>query len=202
MDLDTVGFVLSSLSSGRRTSHQIDVRIVTATNRDLEEAVKQGDFRQDLYYRLNVVSVTMPPLRDRREDIQLLASYFLSTYSKKCKRRIKGIFPEARSLMGGHDWPGNVRELQNAIERAVVLGSTKMLAAEDLPEALFETGDISSPPVTGYHNALKQAKRAIVIKAIDQAQGNYTEAAKRLGLHATNLHRLIRNLDLRAILKK
>jgi Nif-specific regulatory protein len=181
---------------------KVDVRIVTATNKDLEAAVSQGSFRQDLYYRLNVVSVTMPPLRDRREDIQLLASYFSLAYSKKCKRRIKGISPEARSLLRAHDWPGNVRELQNAIERAVVLGSTEMLEPEDLPEALFETGDLSTPPVAGYHDALKQAKRSIVIKAIAEAQGNYTEAAKQLGLHSTNLHRLIRNLDLRNILKK
>lgn len=181
---------------------KVDVRIVTATSKDLEEAVSQGSFRQDLYYRLNVVSVTMPPLRDRREDIQLLASYFSSAYSKKCKRRIKGISSEARSLLRAHDWPGNVRELQNALERAVVLGSTEMLVPEDLPEALFETGNISTPPVAGYHDALKKAKRSIVIKAIEEAQGNYTEAAKHLGLHATNLHRLIRNLDLRNILKK
>jgi Nif-specific regulatory protein len=181
---------------------KVDVRIVTATSKDLEEAVSQGSFRQDLYYRLNVVSVTMPPLRDRREDIQLLATYFSSAYSKKCKRRIKGISPEARSVLRAHDWPGNVRELQNALERAVVLGSTEMLVPEDLPEALFETGNISTPAVAGYHDALKKAKRSIVIKAIEEAQGNYTEAAKRLGLHATNLHRLIRNLDLRNILKK
>ena len=181
---------------------KVDVRIITATNQDLEEAVSRGAFREDLYYRLNVLSVTMPPLRDRRDDIQLLATYFSSAFSKECKRRIKGISPEARSLLGAYDWPGNVRELQNAIERAVVLGSTEMLMPEDLPETLFEKGDPGTLPVTGYHDALKQAKRSIVIKAIEEAQGNYTEAAKRLGLHATNLHRLIRNLDLKTFLKK
>jgi len=171
---------------------KVDVRIVAATNKNLEEAVRKGTFREDLYYRLNVLSVTMPPLRERREDIQLLASYFSSAYSKKCKRRINGISPEARALLRSYDWPGNVRELQNAIERAVVLGSAEMLAPEDLPEALFETGDVMTPPVTGYHDQLKKAKSSIVIKAIQEAQGNYTEAAKRLGLHPTNLHRLIR----------
>jgi len=181
---------------------KVDVRIITATNKNLEEAVSQGVFREDLYYRLNVLSVTMPPLRDRPDDIQLLASYFSSAFSKECKRRIKGISPEARSLLRAYDWPGNVRELQNAIERAVVLGSTEMLSPEDLPETLFEKGDPGTLPVTGYHDALKQAKRSIVIKAIDEAQGNYTAAAKQLGLHPTNLHRLIRNLDLRTILKK
>jgi transcriptional regulator with GAF, ATPase, and Fis domain len=181
---------------------KVDVRIITATNKNLEEAVSQGAFREDLYYRLNVLSVTMPPLRDRRDDIQLLASYFSSAFSKECKRRIKGISPEARALLRAYDWPGNVRELQNAIERAVVLGSTEMLMPEDLPESLSETGDPATPPLAGYHHALKQAKRSIVIKAIEEAQGNYTDAAKRLGLHATNLHRLIRNLDLKTILKK
>ena len=181
---------------------KVDVRIVTATNKDLEEGVKQGSFRQDLYYRLNVVSVTMPPLRDRRDDIQLLASHFSSAYSKKCKRRILGISPEARSLMRAYDWPGNVRELQNAIERAVVLGSTELLTPEDLPDALFETGNTRSLPATSYHDKLKEAKRLIVIKALEEAEGNYTQAAKRLGLHPTNLHRLIRNLDLKTAIEK
>jgi len=181
---------------------KVNVRIITATNKNLELAVNRGAFREDLYYRLNVLSVTMPPLRERREDIQLLASYFSSAYSKTCKRRIKGISPEARSILRAYDWPGNVRELQNAIERAVVLGSTEMLTPEDFPEAVSETGDPDSAPLAGYHDSLMRAKRSIVIKAIEEARGNYTEAAKRLGLHPTNLHRLVRNLDLRTTLKK
>ncbi|MDX6531949.1 MAG: hypothetical protein QOH41_4239 [Blastocatellia bacterium] len=181
---------------------KVDVRIVTATNKNLEEAVGRGDFRQDLYYRLNVVSVTMPPLRDRRDDIQLLASYFSSVFSKKCRRRIQGLSPEARAVLRAYDWPGNVRELENAIERALVLGSTEMIVPEDLPEAIFETGHPSDLPAGGYHEQLKKAKQSIVMKAIEAASGNYTEAAKGLGLHATNLHRLIRNLDLKTTLKK
>lgn len=187
---------------GSTRSIKVNVRIVAATNKELEEAVSNGSFRRDLYYRLNVVSITMPPLRNRRDDIQLLASYFASVYSKKCKRRIKGISAEARSLLRAYDWPGNVRELQNAIERAVVLGSTELLMPEDLPEALFETGDTGTLPVASYHDKLKEAKRLIVIKAIEEAQGNYTQAAKRLGLHPTNLHRLIRTLDLKAAIGK
>ena len=181
---------------------KVDVRIVTATNKNLEEAVARGDFRQDLYYRLNVVSVTMPPLRDRRDDIQLIASYFSSLFSKKCRRRIQGISPEARAILRAYDWPGNVRELENAIERALVLGSTEMIVPEDLPEAIFETRNAGALPAGGYHEELKKAKQSIVIKAIEAASGNYTEAAKRLGLHPTNLHRLIRNLDLKTTLKK
>ncbi len=181
---------------------KVDVRIIAATNKDLEEAVSNRSFRQDLYYRLNVVSVIMPSLKKRRDDIQLLASYFCSVYSKKCKRRIKGISSEARSLMREYDWPGNVRELQNAIERAVVLGSTELLMPEDLPEALFETGATRTAPLTNYHDKLREAKKLIVLKAIEEAQGNYTQAARRLGLHPTNLHRLIRTLDLKAAIGK
>ena len=181
---------------------KVDVRVVAATNKHLEDALTDGSFRQDLYYRLNVVSVTMPPLRDRRDDIQLIASYFSSVFSKKCRRRIQGISPEARAVLRAYDWPGNVRELENAIERALVLGSTEMIVPEDLPEAVFETGKTSELPAGGYHDQLKRAKQSIVLKAIDAAGGNYTEAAKHLGLHATNLHRLIRNLNLKTTLKK
>jgi Nif-specific regulatory protein len=179
----------------------IDVRIVTATNKDLEAAVAKREFRQDLYYRLNVLSVTMPPLRDRKDDVQLLASYFLSVYSKKCKRRINGISPEARALLHAYDWPGNVRELENAIERAVVLGSTEMILPDDLPEILFETGNESGVHSDNYHYLVKEAKSLIVTRAIEEGDGNYTEAAKRLGLHPTNLHRIIRNLNLKSKLK-
>ena len=177
---------------------KVDVRFVTATNKNIEEAVAKGEFRQDLYYRLNVLSVTMPALRDRKDDIQLLASYFASVYSKKCKRRINGVSPEARALLRGYDWPGNVRELENAIERAVVLGSTEMILPEDLPEILIERQDHH---LDDYHDRVKQAKTLIVIKAMEEVGGNYTEAAKRLGLHPTNLHRIIRNLNLKSKLK-
>lgn len=177
---------------------KVDVRIIAATNKDLDEAVSSGTFRQDLYYRLNVVSITMPTLRNRRDDIQLLASHFCRVYSNKCKRRIKGISAEARALLQAYDWPGNVRELQNAIERAVVLGSTELLMPEDLPEALTETGNNKSIHVSSYHDKVAEAKKLIVLKAIEEAQGNYTEAANRLGIHPTNLHRLIRSLDLKS----
>ena len=176
---------------------KVNLRIVTATNKNLEEAVAKGQFRPDLYYRLNVVSVIMPALRDRREDIQLLASYFASIYSKKCKRRIQGISPEARALLRAYDWPGNVRELQNVIERAVVLGSSEVITPEDLPETLLETDDSRTRALARYHEKVTEAKRLIVIKAIDEAGGNYAEAARQLGLHPNNLHRLVRNLNLR-----
>ena len=175
----------------------IDLRVIAATNKNLEDAVAKGTFRQDLYYRLNVVSVTMPSLKSRRDDIQLLASYFCSIFSKKCKRRVLGISPEARALLRDYDWPGNVRELQNVIERAVVLGSNELITPEDLPDTLLETTESGLVSIARYHERVKEAKRLIIIKTLEEAGGNHTEAARRLGLHSTNLHRLIRNLKIK-----
>jgi Nif-specific regulatory protein len=186
---------------GTRTI-KVDIRLIAATNRDLEEAIKQGEFRQDLYYRLNVVSIRMPPLRERREDIPLLASYFAAKYSRKCKPHAMGISAAARQLLSRYDWPGNVRELENAIERAVVLGSTDLILPEDLPEALLETAAPASAGVAKYHEAIAEAKKQIILKAVEQAKGNFTEAAKLLGVHPNYLHRLISNLNLRPELKK
>jgi Nif-specific regulatory protein len=180
---------------------KVDVRIIAATNKDMEEAIKGGSFRQDLYYRLNVVAIAMPPLRERREDISLLASYFTAKYSKHCKRRVSGISPEARNTLRSYDWPGNVRELENAIERAVVLGSSDSIRLEDLPESLIESEDTGSFK-SGYYEALKETKKQLITKMLEQTAGNYTEAAKLLGVHPNNLHRLIRSLNLKTSLKK
>ncbi len=180
---------------------KVDVRVIAATNKDLKGAVANGTFRQDLYYRLNVVSITMPTLRERRDDVQLLTSYFVAALSKKCKRKISGLSPEARALLRAYDWPGNVRELQNVIERAIVLGSTEIISPEDLPETLFETSNKDLPQTATYHVKVKEAKSLIIIKTMEEAGGNYTEAAKRLGLHPANLHRLIRTLNLKGEIK-
>jgi Nif-specific regulatory protein len=184
---------------------RVDVRLVAATNRDLEEAVRHGGFRQDLYYRLNVVSFEMPPLRERKEDIPLLANYFAAKYAAKFKRKVTGLAPEVRELLAGYEWPGNVRELENAVERAVVLGSTERVLPEDLPETILEaapSSDASAPPVTKYHDALREAKKQLLLRALEQASGSFTEAARSLGVHPNYLHRLIRNLNLRPELKK
>lgn len=181
---------------------KVNIRLIAATNKDLEEAVKDGSFRQDLYYRLNVVRLVMPPLRERREDIPLLASYFASKYGQKCNRKVTGISAEARAYLMSYDWPGNVRELENAIERAVVLGSSNMIRPEDLPETLLEGEPSTDVAVTKYHEAIKQAKKQLILKAVEEARGNYTEAAKLLGVHPNYLHRLIRNLNLKAAVKK
>jgi len=185
---------------GTRTI-KIDIRLVAATNKDLEVSLTQGSFRQDLYYRLNVVNLEMPPLRKRPEDIPLLASYFAAKYADKCNRRVTGISTEAKARLTGYDWPGNVRELENAIERAVVLGTTDLILVEDLPEAVLESEVSASIPVTKYHEAVAETKKQIILTAMDQARGSYTEAARILGVHPNYLHRLIRNLNLKEQLK-
>lgn len=181
---------------------KVDIRLITATNKNLDEAVSQGTFRQDLYYRLNVVSLEMPPLRERLADIPLLANYFAAKYGKKCNRRIMGITTEAQMRLVGYDWPGNVRELENAIERAVVLGATERILPEDLPESILESEPTATAPGTKYHEAVAHTKKQIILNAMQQAKGNYTEAAKLLGVHPNYLHRLIRNLNLKELVKK
>jgi Nif-specific regulatory protein len=185
---------------GTRPLH-IDVRVIAATNRILAESVKAGIFRQDLYYRLNVVSLEMPPLRQRREDIPLLAAYFTARSSERSKRHVLGVSPEARACLINYDWPGNVRELENSIERAVVLGSSDFILPEDLPEAVLETEQPAGAAITQYHEAVAEAKKQVILRAVEQAGGNYTEAAKLLGVHPNYLHRLIRNMNLRTALK-
>jgi len=185
---------------GTRTI-KLDVRLITATNRDLEEEVKRGRFREDLFYRLNVVSLRMPALRERREDIPLLASYFAAKFSQRSNRLVLGVSPPARACLMNYDWPGNVRELENAIERAVVLGSTDLILPEDLPEAVMERAESAGASMTAFHDSLREAKKQLILNAFEAAQGNYTEAAKLLGLHPNYLHRLIRNLNMKPMLK-
>ena len=176
---------------------KLDVRLIAATNRDLKEASRTGMFRSDLYYRLNVVSLQMPALRERREDIPLLAAFFAAQHGEKVKRRVAGISPEAQACLTRYDWPGNVRELENAIERAVVLGSTEVILAEDLPDSILEETAASGQPVNALAEGIREAKKVLIERAIEQANGNYTEAAKILGVHANHLFRLIRTLNLK-----
>lgn len=186
---------------GSRTI-KVDIRLLAATNRDLEDAIKKGSFRQDLYFRLNVVKLTMPPLRERRDDIPLLANYFARKYAEKCNRRVMGISSEARKRLMTYDWPGNVRELENAIERAVVLGTTEQILADDLPEAVVEAeATVSAETPSSYHELVVQTKKRMITDAMKQANGNYTAAAKILNLHPNYLHRLIRNLNMKDELK-
>lgn len=186
---------------GSRTI-KVDIRLLTATNRNLEDLISQGLFRQDLFYRLNVLKLEMPPLRQRQEDIPLLSKYFAVRYGGKVNRKITSISPEAQKRLLSYDWPGNVRELENAIERAVVLGTTDVILPEDLPEAILETETRTMPAPTKYHEAVAETKKQIILQAMDQTKGNYTDAAKLLGVHPNYLHRLITNLNLREHLKR
>ena len=180
---------------------KVDLRLIAATNKNLEEAIEAGQFRQDLYYRLNVVSLEMPPLRDRREDIMLLANYFADKYSAKCNRKLKGFSAEVRSFLMAYDWPGNVRELENTIERAIVLGTTEWILPDDLPENLLEREVTSDKSIANYHEAVIQNKKQIILHALERANGDPAEAARLLGIHPNYLQRLFRNLNLTGQLK-
>ena len=179
-----------------------DIRLIAATNRDLPEAVKAGAFRQDLYYRLNVVSITLPPLRDRREDVPMLAQHFVAKHCKLSCRPVMQVSAGARAALLAYPWPGNVRELENAIERAVVLGSTGFILPEDLPDEVVDAGSQPISSITHYHQAIREAKKQLILKTLEQVAGNHNEAARLLGLHPNNLHRLIRNLDLKQALNR
>ena len=180
---------------------KLDIRILAATNRSLAEVVKTGAFRNDLYHRLNVVTLTMPALRERREDIPALTEHFVAKASRKCKMRPKPLSAETVACLMNYDWPGNIRELENALERALVLGSEDTVLPDDLPEAIVEKNSSVSPLKAHYHAAITDFKKQLVREAFLTARGNYLEAAKMLGIHPNSLLRLIRNLDIRADLE-
>jgi two-component system, NtrC family, response regulator HydG len=183
---------------GTRTL-KLDLRLIAATNRDLAAEVRRGIFREDLYHRLNVVALQLPPLRERSEDIPALAAHFLERAVARCTRRVRGISSEALAHLMAYSWPGNVRELENAIERAVVLGQTETLLAEDLPETVL---DAPSPQVRGALQAsVTDVKRQLILRAWEESGGDYKAAAAKLNSHPNSLIRLIRTLGLRESLK-
>ena len=181
---------------------KINVRFLAATNRELLKSVREEKFRGDLFHRLNVISITLPALREHPEDIPALAEHFLARYAPKAGRKVKGLSEQARACLLQYDWPGNIRELENAMERAVVVGSSELILPEDLPDTLVETGANQGPSTAKYHDAIRGLKKQLILNALEQSGGNITEAAKFLGVHGNYLHRLMRNLDLRLALKK
>jgi transcriptional regulator with GAF, ATPase, and Fis domain len=187
---------------GGTRSIKVDIRLIAATNSNLQEAIREGRFRQDLYYRLAVLKITMPTLRDRSEDIPMLVRHFVLKHAKLCKVKPRPVSREALACLLNYDWPGNVRELENAIERALVLGSSDMILPEDLPESLLERPSAPEVTETKYHAAVKELKKQLILDAMEQAQGSYADAARILGVHPNYLHRLIRNLGLKEILKE
>ena len=186
---------------GGTSSIKLNVRFIAATNKDLQKAVTDEKFRLDLFYRLNVVSVTMPALREHPEDIPLLTDHFVSRYSARSNRKVRGLSPAARACLAQYDWPGNIRELENAIERAIVIGSSDLILPEDLPDALADRALPISDSAAKFHDAVRDAKKHLILTALEQSQGSFTQAAKLLGLHPNYLHRLVSNLDLKATLK-
>ena len=175
----------------------LDIRLIAATNKSLAQAVDANQFRKDLFYRLNVVAVTLPPLRDRREDIPELAEHFLRKARAKCQALARSISPEAMACLTQYEWPGNIRELENAIERAAVLGTNELIQPDDLPEGVVEGGEVSGESAN-YYAALKEFKKQLIQQALQKANGSYVDAAKLLGLHPNSLLRLMRNLNVKA----
>jgi two-component system, NtrC family, response regulator HydG len=176
---------------------RVDFRLIAATNRDLEAAVRASTFRQDLFYRLNVVSLALPALRDRPEDVPLLADYFVRKHAARSGRPVTAIDPAAMAMLTRHDWPGNVRELENAIEQALALGTTNLITPEDLPASLVLQPSLRQPSSLNYHETVEATKRDLILRAFEQADQNHAAAARLLGVHPNYLHRLVRNYDLR-----
>jgi DNA-binding NtrC family response regulator len=172
----------------------VDVRVIAATNRDLASAIKEGRFREDLFYRLNVIPIALPPLRERKEDIPVLAEYFLRRTAAETKKNVIGISEDAQAMLVAYEWPGNVRELANAIERAVVLGQGQEISTYDLPLHPVAVSEKNGGENLSYRQALEIAKREVVVRALAQTDGNRAAAARLLGLHKTHLLNLIKSL--------
>lgn len=177
---------------------KVNVRLIAATNKNLEEALRAGSFREDLYYRLNVVELVLPPLRARREDIPLLANYFAVKHGERCKRRVLGVSSEVHERLMSYDWRGNVRELENAIEHAVVLGSTEQIMLEDLPPAISKLERSAQTGISSFKKSVEEHKKFLILNALERANGSYVDAAALLDMHPNNLHRLIRTLNLKS----
>ena len=186
---------------GTRTI-KVDIRVIAATNQNLEEAIAKGTFRQDLYYRLNVVDLRCRRCANAPKTFRCSQTISLPSTGEKCNRRVLGISPDTQKLLQAYDWPGNVRELENAIERAIVMGTTEDILPEDLPEAILEAKALEiSESGTGYHESVTERKKQLISEAMKKTEGSFTAAAKLLGLHPNYLHRLVRNLNLKDQLK-
>lgn len=179
---------------GGVTPISVDVRVIAATNRDLGAAVKSGAFRDDLYHRLNVVAITPPPLRERKEDIPILADFFLRKFASATRRNVTAISDRAQAKMMAYNWPGNVRELANAIERAVVLGSGTVIDAMDLPAGFDSESAMTTVKGVSYHDGVNAARKELVINALRKTGGNRAAAARLLGLEAKYFLRLMKSL--------
>jgi len=181
---------------------QVDVRVVAATNRDLEEDVQAGRFREDLFYRLNVMHLTVPPLRDRQEDIPLLAQHFLGKYARRNRKTVRGFAPLAIDMLLKYGWPGNVRELENAIERAVILLSGEHVTEKQLPLRIVREhpGHATAPdtamPATDGTRTLEDMEKEAIVSTLAATDGNKSETARRLGISRKTLHNKLKAFGL------
>ncbi|MBL8232696.1 MAG: sigma 54-interacting transcriptional regulator [Bryobacterales bacterium] len=180
---------------------QLDVRVIAATNRNLREAVKEGAFRQDLFFRLNVIHIQIPPLRERREDIVPLARFFVEHYNHKFKRQIQGITADAESLLRQHDWPGNVREIRNAVERAMILEDSSYITAASLPLSLTErAAQVAAAPSESFPEggvSLQETEKQLLMRALEKTNGNQTQAARLLRITRDTLRYKMKKFNLR-----
>ena len=184
---------------------EVDVRLIAATNADLEQKMRDGLFREDLYYRLNVIPIIIPPLRDRLEDIGPLTDYFIKKYAEKDKREIHGISEAARQILMAYDWPGNVRELENAIENAVVMCDNHIIDADDLPPYLQGRRRTDSPLLQiineqndlSYREKLEACERELIRQALAEAGNNKTRAAEKLGFTLRTLRNKLNKYNLK-----
>jgi len=175
---------------------KVDTRIIAATNRDLTQGVTEKKFREDLFFRLNVISITVPPLRRRKEDIPTLASHFLQKFSREMKKRIASINPATLEIFLTYHWPGNIRELQNVLERAVVLAPSDTITPDLLPPQLSHKGKEEISPGIPLEEALKKFKREFISQTLSLTKNNQSQAAKLLGIQRTYLNRLIKELGI------
>ena len=176
---------------------RVDIKIIAATNKNLEDAVKSGSFRGDLYHRLNVIAITLPALRDRTEDIPALADFFLQRFAAETKKTFTGFTEEALGQLRAYPWPGNVRELANVIERGVVLGDAPQFTFDHLPSRVIGEGAVPPPEgAQGFHDAVNDHRRMLIVEALARSQGNRAAAAKTLGLHRTHLLKMMKALGI------
>jgi transcriptional regulator with PAS, ATPase and Fis domain len=187
---------------GSTTSTKVDVRIIAATNRDLEQLVKEGKYRDDLFYRLNVVRITLPALVERREDIPMLVHHFFEKYAVGAAHAVRGVLPETMTLLMQYRWPGNVRELENAIERAVSLSHGPLLTPEDLPASLHQT-ELPLKETAGAIGhidegclSLEEVEKRHLVRVLKETKGNKVKAAKILGIDRRTLYRMAERFGL------
>jgi two-component system response regulator AtoC len=175
---------------------QVDVRLIAATNRNLKKLVNEGKFRDDLFYRLSVVAVDLPPLRERREDIPLLVRAFLDEFSRENSKPVREVTPEALNLLLAYDWPGNVRELRNVIEQMVVLARAERLTVRDVPPQVRGGADLTKISVVRTGMTVEEAERQLIVQALKETDGNRTQAARKIGISRRTLHRKLKQYGL------